>query len=421
MSINTQSNLRGYLIIWLGQLISLFGSGVVQFAIIWWITTETGSTLFLALASFAGLVPLVIFTPLSGVLADRWNRKYLILGTDFLQALLTLLLIILFSFNVIGTYVIIVMLFFRGMLQALQLPATVALVPQMVPKKNITRINGLNSIFNNVIYILTPIIGALLLEVGSIEVILWIDLITFLIAAGSILITKIPYYAKKVSKDAQIAIKSSFKKEFLEGLTYLRSNGFMTIIIGGMLANILINPLFTLLPHFIKHVHLGEALELAFVLGFFQMGSLIGGLFIMLKNFQPRFGNLIFAIFTAFCGLFLIGITPVGFFPFLILGSLIAGISIGTVDIMIMTILQVNIPTELQGRVFSILFMLVKSILPLAILITGSFAEILGISIIYLISPILGFALVFYLTFGQKSTAFDRNLTKKDDYLVQVG
>ncbi len=367
------------------------------------------------------MVPLVIFTPLSGVLADRWNRKLLILGTDFLQAVLTLLLIILFTLKVIGIYVIIIMLFFRGMLQALQLPAIVALVPQMVPKRTITRINGLNSIFNNVIYIFTPITGALLLEVSSLEIILWIDLTTFIIVAGSLLIIKIPHYTKKVSRDGQITIKPSFKNEFLEGLTYLRSNGFMTLIIGGMLANILINPLFTLLPYFIKHVHLGGALELAFILGFFQVGSLLGGLFIMLKNFPPRFGNLIFAIFTAFCGLFLLGIVPIGFFPFLMLGSLIAGISIGTVDIMIITILQINIPSELQGRVFSILFMLVKSILPIAVLITGSLAEIFGASIIYLVNPILGFILVLYLAGGRKTVEFDQNLRKNTLHLAQVG
>jgi DHA3 family macrolide efflux protein-like MFS transporter len=386
-----KSNLKGYLLIWFGQLVSLFGSGVVQFAIIWWITTETGSTF----------------------------RKTLILGTDFLQAFFTFFLVILFSFRIIGIYIIIPMLFFRGMFQALQLPATIALVPQMVPKKKISRMNGLNSIFNNIIYILTPVTGAVFLEITTIEFILIIDLVTFLLAAGSILIVKIPYHKKKKEKNPA-SVLSSIRKDFSDCIDFLRSNGYMSLIIGGMFANILINPLFTLLPYFVKHIHLGEALELALILGFFQMGSLLGGLIIIVKNFQPQFGNVVFAVFVAFCGLFIISIAPVGFFPILVVGSLIAGLSIGTVDIMIVTILQVNIPSEFQGRVFSILFMLVKSILPIAILITGILAEIVGISIIYLVNPILGFLLVAYLFLGGKISTFDQNLKKNNQPSIQI-
>jgi DHA3 family macrolide efflux protein-like MFS transporter len=413
MTYANERNLKGYLLLWSGQLISLFGSGVVQFAIIWWITTVTASAFILAFASFAGLIPLIIFTPISGVLADRWKRKNLILWTDFLQALLTLGIIFLFYFKMVGVAPIILLLFFRGMFQAIQLPATIALVPQMVPKKQISRINGFNSIFNNIIFILTPIAGALLLEFSSIETLLWIDLVTFLIAVVSVISVKVPEVIKNNLNLDQNSPKASFKGEFIEGLTYLRVNGFMVLILGGMFANILINPLFTLLPYFIKHLHNGGVVELAIILGLFQMGSLSGALFITVKNYIPQFKNIVFAVFVAFSGLFLLGISPIGYFPTIALGSIIAGLSIGTVDIMIVSILQTYIPPELQGRVFSILFMLVKSILPIAVLVTGSLAEVVGVSIIYMINPILGFILVAYLVFGAKASEFDRNLIEK--------
>jgi DHA3 family macrolide efflux protein-like MFS transporter len=415
MTSTSESNLKGYLLVWSGQLISLFGSGVVQFAIIWWITTVTESAFVLAFASFAGLIPLIIFTPISGVLADRWKRKKLILGTDFLQAVLTLGMIILFHLKLVGIIPIILLLFFRGMFQAIQLPATIALVPQMVPKNQISRINGLNSIFNNIIYIFAPILGALFLEFNPIRTILWIDLITFLIAVMSLLFVKVPDFLKQnVNLNLnQNSTKASFKGQFIEGLTYLKANGFMVLIIGGMFANILINPLFTLLPYFIKHVHDGGVMELALILGLFQLGSLTGALFIIVKNYQPHFKNIVFAVFVAFSGLFLLGISPTGYFPAIAFGSLVAGISLGTVDIMIVSILQTSIPNEFQGRVFSILFMLVKSILPFAVLITGSLAEVIGLSIIYTINPILGFILVAYLIFGSKTSEFDKNLIEK--------
>src|SRR5512136_639404 len=91
-----QSTFQSYVYFWLGQLVSLFGSSVTQFAIIWWITTETQSVVLLSLASFLGFAPVVALSPIAGVLADRWKRKWLIGVTDFLQAVATVVLIMLF-------------------------------------------------------------------------------------------------------------------------------------------------------------------------------------------------------------------------------------------------------------------------------------------------------------------------------------
>lgn len=94
-SANSQT-FRRYLLFWSGQLISLFGSSVSSFVIIWWITLETGSALYLSLASLLGFAPIIALGPVAGVLADRWNRKTLVAVVDFLQATTTLVLIFLF-------------------------------------------------------------------------------------------------------------------------------------------------------------------------------------------------------------------------------------------------------------------------------------------------------------------------------------
>jgi len=90
--------LAGYLFFWSGQQVSLLGSSIAQFAIIWWVTLDTGSALYLSIASFVGFVPMVVLGPVAGVLADRWNRKLIIGVADFLQALATVVLICLFYF-----------------------------------------------------------------------------------------------------------------------------------------------------------------------------------------------------------------------------------------------------------------------------------------------------------------------------------
>ena len=132
--LNDTTNMRGYILIWLGQLISILGSGIVQFAIIWWLTDKTGSSFVLALATFVGLVPMVIIGPFSGVLADRWNRKKIMLTTDFLQAIATIGLITIFWMNIVEVWHVLVLIAIRGSFQAFQMPASISIVPQMVPK-----------------------------------------------------------------------------------------------------------------------------------------------------------------------------------------------------------------------------------------------------------------------------------------------
>jgi DHA3 family macrolide efflux protein-like MFS transporter len=102
-TLQNQTTFRNYLFFWSGQLVSLLGSSIVQFVIVWWITVETGSALYLSLATFLSLTPLIVVGPFAGVFADRWNRKILILVADLMQALTVLVLIV---FYWIGNVVI---------------------------------------------------------------------------------------------------------------------------------------------------------------------------------------------------------------------------------------------------------------------------------------------------------------------------
>jgi len=386
-------NLKSYLIIWIGQLISLLGSGVVQFSIIWWLTLKTESAFVLALATFVGLVPMVILSPLSGVLADRWSRKSIILISDFFQAIATLGLIILFWVNIVKIWHVLALLAVRGVFQAFHMPASVAIVPQLVPKSQISRINGLTSIFNNLIFIISPAIGALLLEFFTVGGILWLDVITFLIAVGTLVIVTIPPIVRKAELET---INISFKAQFIEGLSYLKTSGLMPLVVVFTIGNILINPLFSLMPLFVKEIHLGGALELAFIFGLFQAGNFGSSMLIALKNFTPSIKTLTVSLATTFFGMLLIALAPSETFAIIGVGTLIIGFSVGIIDVGIISYLQIFIPPEMQGRIMSVTFTLVKSILPLALLAVGGIAEIVGMRLLFLLSPILGFGLVLY-------------------------
>jgi len=241
-----QITFRSYLLFWSGQLVSLLGSSVAGFVIIWWITVQTESAVYLSIASLVGFTPIVVLSPLAGVFADRWNRKGLIATVDFLQALTTVALIFLFWSNVISIWLILMLLGLRGVFQAFHMPTVSAIVPTMVPKEKLSRMNGLNFLFTGAVNLVGPIVAALLLEFWEISQILWIDAVTFLIAIVPLLYVSIPSVRKKQEN-------SSFRREFSEGLAFIRNGrGFLPLIILSTALNFLIAPLDTLLPYFVR-------------------------------------------------------------------------------------------------------------------------------------------------------------------------
>jgi len=127
-----KKSFKNYLYFWSGQLFSLFGSMVVYFVIIWWITEETQSPVFLAIGSFFFIICQVIFMPIAGVLADRLNRKVMIVVADSLQALSTLILLVLFQLNLANVWIVLIFISVRSIFQAFHLPAVNSIIPAMV-------------------------------------------------------------------------------------------------------------------------------------------------------------------------------------------------------------------------------------------------------------------------------------------------
>ena len=204
--------------------------------------------------------------------------------------------LIIFWMNIVEVWHVLLLIAIRGSFQAFQMPASISIVPQMVPKTKISRINGLGQIFNNFIFILSPILGAIILELYSISLVLWIDVITFFVAVFTLMLVTIPPVIKK-SIEGLDTKAPSFKAQFFETFEYLKSHGWLPLILGFTIGNILINPLFSMLPLFIKEIHLGGALELAFVVGIFQAGSLLGAILIVGRNFKPKVGIIVIFLF----------------------------------------------------------------------------------------------------------------------------
>jgi DHA3 family macrolide efflux protein-like MFS transporter len=381
----TRATFRNYLFFWSGQLVSLLGSSIAQFVIIWWIVTETGSALYLSLASLLGLAPIVVLSPIAGVLVDRWNRRVLIGVVDMLQALATVGLILMFWMDLAALWQVLILLFMRGIFQAFHSPATSAITPLMVPKEKLSRINGLSFLFTGAINLAGPVIAAILLEIWMIDSILWIDAFTFIVALIPLLRITIPPVREKLQK-------SSFKEDLIEGISFIRGRrGLLPTVIMAALLNFLLTPLSTLLPFFVKVDHFGEAQHLAFVIAVGSGGTLGGGLLMSVwKGVKKKIMSAVAAIYILFLGYALVALAPTGFFWFMAIGLLIGSFFAPMANVSIITIVQTVVPARMQGRVNSVLSATAMAAMPLGMILSGTLAEFVATSTIFLGCTVLG-------------------------------
>jgi len=390
-----KQTLSHYLIFWVGQLFSVLGSSITHFTIIWWLTEITGSMILLSLASFLYVLPMTIVVSLTGVVIDRWNRKTIIAVVDSLQAYIMLIVIILFNFGVAEPILIVVIMSLFGILQGFHIPTVSAIIPTMVPKEKLSRINGVNFFFRSSIQIIGPIIGAMLLSFIPIGVILWIDPLTMIIALIPLLLIRIP----KIKSKSQSPKKNSFIEDFKIGFRTLKLIPvvFMMLLIS-MFVNFLIAPTNIFMPYFVQYNHLGEATDLAFILAFMNGGMLFGALITSIKK-EWKHGTFIYFAgeFILMMMIGIVAISPFRFFLMMAIAFAIFGFTIPILNTIYLTIMQLKVPADKMGRLSSIDWALSMAITPIGTLASGPLAEIFGVANLFLYCSILGMIITLIL------------------------
>ena len=386
-----KSTFRSYLFFWSGQLFSLFGSSIVFFVLIWWITVETQSAVFLATATFLQILPMTIFLPIAGVFADRLDRKKLIVVVDSLQAFITFILILFFQSGLVNVWIIMIIISLRSICQAFHVPTVNAIIPSMVPEEKLTRINGINFLFTGFVGIFAQLIAAILWIIFPINLILWLDVITFFIALLPLLLIKIPSVNQNAEKK-KIEEKNSFLKEFKLGFKTLRAiPGLLILIIMGMLTNFLIRPLITLLPLFVNSIHGGGTSHYALTLAFLHGGTIIGALAVSIKkNWSHKIRIIFIGTVVIMAGYLVIALTPRGLFFIIFMGGIILGIAMPIINSLTQTFIQTVVPKDKLGRITSIDWFLSNLMSPIGAIVSGPLAIILGIPSLLIYSAIVG-------------------------------
>ena len=381
---------KQFAILWCGQATSLFTSSVLQMAIIWYLTEKTGSAAVLSFATLVGFLPQAILGTFIGALIDRYDRKTIMLLADGSVALLGVLLALSGMWGEIPIWLIMVVLCLRSVGTAFHYPSLQALTPSIVPKKELTRYAGFAQSFESVSMILSPALAAVLFSLWPLEAIILIDVAGAAFAAFMLCFIRLPKVSRVKPEKRQRLLQ-----ETIEGLRIMRQvSGLRELLIVGAVYALIYFPIGTLYPLITMTYFSGSVAQSGLVEVLFASGSLLGSLILGLMATKI---NKIFAISASIgiygAGLLITGLLPPGGFRIFAMLSLIMGLSVPFYTGIQTAIFQLKIREEYLGRIFSLSSSVSMVAMPLGLVLSGTFAEMMGIEKWFLFSGVFTVAL----------------------------
>jgi len=403
-----------FLVLFTGQAFSLFGSRLVQFALVWHLTELTKSPSVLATASIAALLPQVFIGPFAGALVDRWDRRVVMMVSDSLIALSILFLALMFNVGRVEVWHIYAVMMFRAAGGAFQWPAMQASTSMMVPRKHLSRVAGLNQSLSGLVAVSAPPLGALLLAIMPIEYVLGIDVLTAILAVGPLVFIKVP----RPEHDGSSA--RGVLGDMKEGFQWIfKQKGLLVIMLMSLCINMVTTPTFTMLPLLITEFFNGGAIELAWVQSANGVGMILGGLILgVWGGFKSKINTAFSALFLASIGLLAFSRTPADMLWIGVVSMFVFGFMNSIANSSFFSVLQSLIPHEMQGRVFTLIMSSSVAVSPLGLALAGPIVEVTGLrfwfvisGFVFMIGSLVGFTVPVVRTLEED---WERQLAEKD-------
>lgn len=368
--VHAPPGMRRFILLWLGQSVSLLGSGLTGFALGVWVYRRTGSLTQFALINLSTSLPGIVFAPFAGALVDRWDRRRVMIASDSASALCTLVLLLMIAADRIAIWHIYLVLAISSTFSAFQMPAYSASTTLLVPKQHFARASGMVQVAQAASHVVSPALGAVLLVSLGIGGVFMIDFVTLLVALATLVLVKIP--RPPASQEGREAV-GSLAQEAAFGWKYIRMRpGLFGLLLMLTWSNYVGGVVTSLLPPFI----LGFAPETALggVLSIGGVGMLVGGL-IMTVWGGPR--RRIYGMFVGILieGLALCMVLAGESIPLIALAAFLFMGTIPLVNACSQAIWQSKVAPDVQGRVFSVRRMIAWCMLPVAHLTAPPLAE----------------------------------------------
>ena len=380
-----------FMIVALGQAVSMLGSHGVQFALIWWLAEKTSSPLMLGISGFAAYLPMTLFSPLAGIAADRYNRKFISVFSDMGMGSAALIYAVLLYFFDLPVWTVFVMLCVRGIGSTFQQPAIQSIIPQLVPKNQLVKTNGWMQLLNSGSFLLGPVIGASLYAIFPMPIVLMSDVAGAILASIALAVVKIPELEKTEQEEQH------FIAEIKEGLQVFKEDKkLFYIVIAEALCMFFYAPLSSLYPlmtsdYFKLSAMYGSAVELSFAIGMMVSSLLFSSVLKINRKIRVSFMGLFgMGVISLLCGI----IPPVYAGWFFFAGSCICLGASGNVHTIPLTAyMQESISPDKMGRAFSVLTLISSVTMPIGLLFSSPIAERVGVNVWFFISGLCMIAL----------------------------
>jgi DHA3 family macrolide efflux protein-like MFS transporter len=384
-----------------GQTASLFGSMLVQYAVFWYLTITYQSGVIMMLAALFGFLPQALVSIFGGVWADRHNRKFLIIGADAAIALTTLILAVVMLSGVDAVWVLFLAMAIRSAGAGIQMPAVAALLPQIVPTRNLIRVNGINGSIQSAMALLAPAAAGAIYawsasvnegSAASLVPIFFIDVVTALIGIAFLL--AIPVTAVRKASD----VETGYFADLVDGVRYIAHHAFVRwlLIVFAIIFVLTVAPSNLTPLMLVRTFDAGEqqnvvnlaVLEISFSIGMMLGGILVASLFAK----RSRIGliivsSLVFGVLSIGLGL---STNIWVFFGFMFL----VGLAVPFFSTPSFTLLQETVEPERQGRVFGFVGIVMAVAMPLGMVIFGPLADVVPIEVLLIAAGLLTFIVI---------------------------
>lgn len=354
----------------------------------WWIADTTGSISKLAFAGTVALLPQALLSPVGGVLADRYSRRMIMMLADLFSALCMAVLMILFITNSIELWHIYLMMGVRGAMQAFQSPAVEASTAMLVPETFLPRAAGLNQILMGTTLVVSAPLGALAVSIMPLGWALSIDVFTALLGVAPLFFFSIPQFTKEESN--RPLFKDLFS-ELKEGIILVWTHQGLKrlfLLLGGIV--MVIMPTFTFVPLLVKDYFKGGVDEVGIMEALAGAGMVAGGIMITLIAPRRKMIWILAGLGTSCIAISLTALMPAHLFWIAAFWWMISSITFIFANAPLTALLQTIVPNQIQGRVLSLLNMIMGLAAPVGLMIANPVGEWIGLRWLFISVGILG-------------------------------
>lgn len=391
------------------QGLSMFGSMLVQYAIIWYVTLTTQSGAVLTISTLSAFLPQILISLLAGVWADRHPRKLLIVSADVLTAASTLVLALFFLLGYRELWLIFLVSAIRSVGAGVQMPAVNALLPQIVPADRLLRVNSLNGTIQPFIMIAAPIASGAMLSYARLESIFFVDVVTAVLAVGLLLVLKVPAHPKAAAEQ-----QAGYLDDLKAGLAYIGQNrAIKTLFIFFAFVFFLATPVIFLTPLLVARSFGEEVWRLTANEVTFFAGSILGGVVMTAwGGFKNHFRTI--GLSCILWAVLFVGLGLSNAFLLYLAIMFLSGIPMPLFNVPTTTLLQELVAPDMQGRVFGVMQLITNTILPLGMLVFGPVADVISIEVLLVLSSALMAVPGLWLFFNRQPARIRSDLAPAD-------